>query len=261
MKNAFLYCFLIATTCFIASCDENPVDQNNLSKYYKVTGTVWDHCNNNSPNPKTNVPVVIDNDTSITNTAGEFSFDKVNSGSHIISVSLTGFEHYIDTVSVGSNTVIDIHISGIKEDYFPIQVNTQKRFEYHYGSGGGLFWVSDSGEAIWNIYSLIQEEDKLIYNVEETLIYVRTTQNGGTFPPDTVVTTFKFIEDESHIITIQSSIWDGIYFNRYLDPREGDIIQFNFLERKIYLKRNVGLYKLSEESMLYLSGTTYELIE
>lgn len=261
MRNILIYNLLVAATFYITSCDENPVNPNNLNKYYKVSGTVWDHCNNNSPNPKAGVPVVIDNDTSITNSAGEFNFDKVNSDYHIISVSLPGFEYYIDTVSVQSDTVIDIHISGTKEDYFPIQVNTQKRFEYHYGSGGGLFWISDSGEATWNIYSLIQEEDKLIYNVEETLIYVRTTQFGGTYPPDTVITNFKFIEDVNHIITIQSSIWGGIYFNRYLDPREGDIIQFNFLERKIYLKRNVGLYKLSEENMLYLSGTTYDLIE
>ena len=65
-----------------------------------------------------------------------------------------------------------------------------------------------------------------------------------------MITNFKFIEDVNHIITIQSSIWGGIYFNRYLDPREGNIIQFNFLERKIYLKRNVGLStKLSKEYM------------
>ena len=70
-------------------------------------------------------------------------FDKVNSDYHIISVSLPGFEYYIDTVSVQSDTVIDIHISCTKEDYFPIQVNTQKRFEYHYGSGGGFFWIPD----------------------------------------------------------------------------------------------------------------------
>jgi hypothetical protein len=260
MKNDLLFSLLISATFFIVSCDQNPVGPNG-SKYYTVSGTVWDYVNNNSPNRKEGAPVIMDGDTSVSNSEGEFSFKNVLKGKHIISVSLPNYEYYADTINVSSDTVIAVPIFGVKDDYFPIQVNTQKRFEYHYGSAGGLFWVSDSGEATWNIYSLVQEEGKLIYNVEEILIYVRTTQNGGTFPPDTVVTTFRFIEDESHIITIQSSIWDGIYFNRYLDPREGDIIQFNFLERKIYLKRNVGLYKLQEENMLYLSGTTYELIE
>ena len=73
MRNILIYNLLVAATFYITSCDENPVNPNNLNKYYKVSGTVWDHCNNNSPNPKAGVPVVIDNDTSITN-SGEFNF-------------------------------------------------------------------------------------------------------------------------------------------------------------------------------------------
>jgi hypothetical protein len=265
MIKSLKYILFLIYSFVIISCNTVDPNDSDLGGHHTVSGTIWDHVNNNSPNRKVGAPVVIGNDTSVSNTEGEFNFSNVLEGKHIISVSLPNYEFYADTINVLMDTVIDIHLFGIKEDYFPIQVNTQKRFEYHSGSGGGLFWVSDSGEATWNIYSLMQQEDKLIYNVEEKLIYVRTTQIGGTYPPDTVVTTFKFIEDESHVITIQSSIWDGISFNRYLDPREGNIIQYSFYRTHsvctIYLKRNVGLSKLREEDNLYLSGTTYELIE
>lgn len=265
MINSLKYIlFLICCLIFVSCNTVDPIDSD-LNKYHTVSGTVWDYVNNNSPNRKVGAPVVIDTDTSISNAEGEFYFDKVLEGVHVISISLPNYEYYIDTINVISDTVITIPIFGVKEDYFPIQVNTQKRYEYHSGSAGGLFWVSDSGEVTWNIYSLTQQGENLIYNVAETLIYVRTTQIGGTFPPDTIVTEFKIIENESEVITIQYSIWDGISFNRYLDPREGDIIQYNFYRTHsvvtIYLKRNVGLSKLKEEDNLYLSGTSYELIE
>ncbi|MBE0571305.1 MAG: hypothetical protein IH618_07155 [Ignavibacteriaceae bacterium] len=265
MIKALKYILFIIYGLLIVSCNTVDPNDSDLNEYHTVSGTVWDYVNNNSPNRKEAAPVVIDEDTSVSNAEGEFYFDKVLEGSHIISVSLPNYEYYADTINVISDTVITIPIFGVKDNYFPIQVNTQKRYEYHSGSAGGLFWVSDSGEVTWNIYSFTQQGENLVYNVAETLIYVRTTQIGGTFPPDTVVTEFKFIEDESNVITIQSSIWDGISFNRYFDPREGDIIQYNFYRTHsvvtIYLKRNVGLSKLKEEDNLYLSGTTYELIE
>jgi len=265
MKKIIIFILFLAFCFIILSCDTVDPNGPDQVKYFTVSGIILDHVNNNSPNPKAGVLVEIENDTATSNNAGEFYFSKISAGKHIVNVSLPNYEPYADTINIISDTTIAIHLFGIKDDYFPIQVNTKKRFKYHSGSAGGLFWVSDSGEVTWNIYSLTQQGNNLIYNVAETLIYVRTTQIGGTFPPDTLITEFQIIENETNVINIQSSIWDGITFSRYLDPREGDLIQYNFYRThsivKIYLKRNVGLSKLREEDNLYLSGTTYELIE
>ena len=265
MDRMFKYLLLLAVSFVFASCDAVDPNDSDFKLYYSVSGSVLDYVDDGSPYLKEDAPVVLDGDTSVSNEEGIYFFEKVLMGNHIISISLPNYEYFADTINILSDTVINLPLYGVKEDYFPIQVNTQKRFEYHSGSGGGLFWVSDSGEATWEIYSLIQQGDDLIYYVWETLIYVRKTQSGETFPPDTVITNFEFIEDRSHVITIQNSIWDGISFDRYLDPRRGDTIYFTLYRThsvcKTYLKRNVGIVKLQEQDMVYLSGTTYELIE
>jgi len=251
---------LLLTVLAFISCDS--VDPNNPEfKFYSVSGNVLDYVDDGSPYLKEGAPVVLDGDTSISNTEGIYSFNKVIRGKHIISVSMPGYEYFADTIFIYSDTLINIPLYGIKEDYFPIEVNTQKSFEYHSG-GYGIFGWSDSGEATWDIYSSIQQGDNIVYNVKETLIYVRTTTLGDTLPPVTVITNFKFIEDEFHIITIQNSTWNGMSFDRYLDPRRGDIIMFGTIPgHSIYLKRNVGIWKLHYEEWLHLSGITYQLIE
>jgi len=255
------FLFLLTGLAFI-SCDSVDPNDSHLNLYYTISGTVLDHVDDGSPYKKEGATINLDGDTSMSNADGEYHFENVPMGRHIISFSSPGYEYFADTINVNSDTVFDIHIYGLKEDYFPIQVNTQKRFEYHSGSGGGLFWVSDSGEATWEIYSLIQQGDDLIYYVWETLIYVRKTQFGETFPPDTIVTNFKFIEDNSHVITIKNSTWNGMSFDRYLDPRRGEIIMFGTIPgHSIYLKKNVGIWKLHYEEWQHLSGVTYQLIE
>ena len=245
----------------ITSCNSVDPNDSNLIFSHTVSGTVLDYVDDGSPYLKEGAPVVMDNDTSISNAEGIYLFNNVIRGKHIVSVSIPGYEYFIDTIFVYSDTLINIPLYGVKEDYFPIEVNTQKRFEYHSG-GGGLFWVSDSGEATWDIYSLVHQDNDLIYSVKETLIYVRTTQLGDTLPPVTVITNFKFIEDEYHVITIQNSTWNGMSFDRYLDPRRGEIIMFGTIPgHSIYLKKNVGIWKLHYEEWQHLSGITYQLIE
>ena len=108
-----------------------------------------------------------------------------------------------------------------------------------------------------------EENGNNIYSVKETLIYARTI-NGKNPQLDTIITQFKIIEDNSHKITIKLYPWDGISFNRYLDPRQGEIIELIFYtapQCKISLKKNVGLYILKTYDSAHLWSKNYKLIE
>jgi len=254
--------FVLILTCLTyLSCDSVDPNNSDLLFYYSLSGVVLDHVDDGSPYEKEGAPIVLDGDTSISNSEGEYSFQNVLIGQHTISFSSQGYEYFENKITIHSDTNFDIHIYGLKEDYFPIEVNAQKNYQYSSG-GGGVFWYYSSGEAIWDIHSSAQQGDDVIYNVRETLTYVTITQFGDTLPPVTEITNFKFIEDNSHIITIQYSDWDGMSFYRYLDPRRGEIIMFGEIPgHSIYLKKGVGIWKLHFEEWQHLSGKTYQLIE
>lgn len=140
MKRLLQYFILLQFGFIILSCSKNPIvpSQSDSVKYYTVSGIVLDHVYPDvSPSYRAGVPVVLDNKTVITNSIGEYSFSNVTEGNHIISVSLPEDEPYLDTINVLNDTILYIHLFGIKKDYFPIQVNTQKRFEYHSCNGFG----------------------------------------------------------------------------------------------------------------------------
>ena len=266
MKRILHYYLLFQIGFIVISCNKNPVEPSGSvsENYHTVSGTVLDQVYPDvSPFYKASVPVVLDNDTAISGSLGEYSFIKVPKGNHIISVSLPDYEYYQDTITVWSDTIKNIYLYGIKADYFPtIQVNSQKRFKYD--SGGGFGGGYSSGEALWSFDSLKEENGNQIYSVKETLIYTRTS-SWGSPQVDTAITLFKIIEDNFHRITIGLYPWDGINFNRYLDPRQGngDIIKISSLgyEISISLKKNVGLYKMEMHESAHLSYIIYELIE
>lgn len=267
MKVIIKYFLWFHFVFIVISCNKNPVEpfNSNSNKYHKVTGTVLDQVFPDvSPYYKEGVPVVLDNDTAVSGSNGEYIFNNVLEGNHTISVSIPDYEYYLDTISVWSDTIKNIVLYGIKADYFPtIQLNSQKRFKY--SSSAGFIGIYTSGEALWSFDSLKEENGNYIYSVKETLIDT-TTSSWGSPRIDTLITQFKIIENNSHKIIIELYPWEGINFNRYLDPRqgEGDIIKismYGLLSITISLKKNVGLYKMEANDSAHLSSERYELLE
>lgn len=271
MKRLLQYFILLQFVFIIFSCSKNPVktsksdisqSESDSVKFYTVSGIVLEHVYAVvSPSYRAGVPVVLDTDTTITDSSGNYSFNNVTKGDHIISVSLPEDRPYLNTITVLNDTIFYIHLYGLKPDYFPIKVNTQKRFEYY--SCNGIGGVCDTGKALWSIDSLKEENGISIYSVKETLIYASTfyEQNPQL---DTVITQFRITENDSHIITIKLQYpWNDISFNRYLDPRQGEIIELSFPpgQRKISLKKNVGLYNMHYYDSAHLWSVNYQLIE
>lgn len=267
-KRIFQFVLLIYISFIFISCNKNPIMPINTNEYYTVSGRVYEQIDpSSSPSVVREAPVVLDNDTAITNFYGEYTFDKVPEGSHILRILLPNYEPYLNTVTVLSDTSFWITLHYFKEDYFPpIELNSQKRFRYTYQAYNGIQFIYAEGEALWAFDSLKSENGNRTYFVKETLIDTLTI-NGGNSQIDTLITTLIINEDTLHFITMESlgsSIWNGISFWRYLDPRLGEVIKFpiGYVSwRYFWLKKNVGLCKVERNDNLHPSIEKYELIE
>lgn len=275
MKRVLGYLLMISLIFVIVTCKKNDSSESNpvspplshplpSKQYYSVSGTVFNVMSKDySPGIIKGAPIVIDKDTVISDAGGRYIFNKINVGSHNINVSLPEYEHYTKTISIPSDTINQIYLYGTKEDYFPIQENSQKKFKYSSGSSNGVYNIYIKGEALWLIKSSKQVGDSKVYEVVETLI--DTTKIFGTVYSekiDTLITSFTISENSSKIIAFKSSILDGVSFDRYWDHRLGEVnivISGNPM-LIITLKKNVGLTKINKYSDRG-SGTTYELIQ
>jgi hypothetical protein len=244
-----------------------PID---TTKYYSVSGIVFDVVSNDySPGLKNGAPIYLDNDSTFSGTDGTFIFNKVSKGDHIIRVTLPNYEPYFNSILVSRDTSIAIYLYGIKGDYFPIQDNSQSKFNYHSSASNAVYTWADSGEATWTISAAQQIGDSKIYNVFEKIIFKRKT-----FAPiyseevDSSSSTFTISESNNNIISFQSSVLDGVSFNRFLDPRQeqnGVIVKsYNnpgsvISTVNISLKKNIGLIKINQFG--YGWSKTYELVQ
>jgi hypothetical protein len=281
MKKLFKYFYVLICALLIISCDSDsdviityqtvpdpapPQINYNPNKFHTVRGAVYDYVyTDTSPFEKKDVPVVLDNDTVRSDAHGYYIFSKVKEGIHNISISLPNYEPFAKTISVPPDTMLRINVFHVKEDYFPIQENSQKKFKYYDYWTNNISTSRTRGIAIWNISSSKMVNDTRVYSILETLVDTSTSSGSGGINTtyDTVKTNFEITVDNSNNINIKLSIINGLSFNRYQNPLQGEIVtitQNGGTTRSVSLKKNVGLYKISTNGFRGIE-TTYQLIE
>ncbi len=260
---------LIAVTC------KNEDEVTSPKRYYfTVKGVLYDFMSDGRGSPgmyyAKDVKVVLGNDSTISDSKGEFIFNNILDGEYTFSISSPIYEPYSRVIQVPPYTYFNIILYGKKGDYFPIRENLVQKFKYHSSTiSGGVYW-SKHGEAVWKVFSSRVVADTTFYNVEETLIYSTSSNTPGFIPTvETVFTKFDISESKSHEIQIRAScnggniapcFLNGAKFNRFNDMRRGNIIEvYNIAEGSISLKKDVGFYILSSVGSRHYDY--YELIE
>ena len=251
-----------------------PIDTNitiylvSTLKFYSVTGVVFDVVSNDySPGLKNGAPVVLDKDTVFSDNSGKYKFNSVIEGKHIVTITLPSYEAFSTNITVNTDIFLPIYLYGIKEDYFPIQESIPIKFKYNSSYSNFVSSVQETGEAFWHIYEYKETGDIKVYNLEETVIFTRTDNYGGS-SLDTSYSIFQISENNTNTISVKSGILDGISFNRYQDSRqeqEGVIYKvYNspgslISTITISLKKNTGISKIVQQGNRWYK--TYELIQ
>lgn len=267
----FIIIFLLIALFYQCSDDNISTPDDNLppidtAKYYSVSGIVFDVVSNEySPGIKKYAPIFIDNDSTRSGDDGRFMFNRVIEGNHIISISLPEYEPFSKTITIPNDTIITIYIYGVKSVYFPVHENNQILFNYRFSSTNFVTTILDEGTALWNVNSTNVVNTDTIYNVEETIIYTRTTNGVPATQQDTVISSFQIIEDSLKIIVINSSFLNSISFSRYMDHRQEQdgLISKSYnigsSTINISLKKNVGFFKINQIGNRW--GKTYERVQ
>lgn len=254
----------------IAACNEESTSiESNTNNLFNVTGVVFDVISKDySPGVKKDAIIYLDNISTVSDNEGKFEFSKVSPGGHTIKITLANYEPYSNTISVLKDTSISIYLYGIKDNYFPINENTTKTYNYFSSYGGG-YPGQDSGRATWTIASSKQVGDSKVYDVIEKIIF-----RHKTFSPlyservDSTTSSFSISENKANVISFKSSVLDGVSFNKYFDSRaeQGGVITLHYNNPgslissvNISLKKDVGLTKIVQSGNGW--GKTYELIK
>lgn len=269
MKIILKCIIVLLIIIFISNCKDGSTSPVDSTKYYSVSGIVYDIVSSDySPGVKKGVFVYIDKDSTLSGDDGTFIFNKINKGNHTISVTLPNYEHYLKTISVVKDTSISIYLYGIKYNYFPIEENSKKIYKYFSSYGGG-YPGQDSGRATWTISAAKLVGNSKVYDVLEKIIFTHKTFSPLYFERvDSTSTNFSISESNANLITFKSSVLDGVSFNRNIDPRQeqnGVIVKsYNnsgsmISTLNISLKKNIGLIKIVQFGNGW--SKTYELIQ
>lgn len=269
MKIILKYIIVLLIIIFFSNCKDDGTSPVDSTKYYSVSGIVYDVVSSDySPGVKKGATIYIDKDSTISNSEGKFVFDKISKGDHTISITIANYEPFSETIYVSKDTSISIYLNGIKANYFPIEENSKKNYNYFSSYGGG-YPGQDSGKATWTISTAILVGNSKVYDVFEKIIFTHKT-----FSPlyservDSSSTNFTITESNTNIILFKSSVLDGVSFNRNIDPgqeQNGVIVKsYNspgslISTVNISLKKDVGLTKIVQFGNGW--SKTYELIQ
>ncbi|MBK8944077.1 MAG: hypothetical protein IPM32_02295 [Ignavibacteriae bacterium] len=260
MKRIVNITLILILFIFFESCETNPIDSN----YYELSGFVYDKIYwDSTPNIRENAAVVLDRDTVYTNLEGKYVFPKVKEGVHTINLLLSHPQYsptiiFRNDINVKSNMTYNIELVKGKDDYFPINSEFEKIFNYITYNFASLYFRS--GLAFWKLNNIQSFEDKIIYEVEEKLVYNFTTDNWLTSKKDSSELTFQIVEDSSNLITLRNLSYWVVSFNRYNSFIQGDTIKISkYGQDIITIKKDVGIYKLDYKSSSW--GTKYSLIK
>jgi hypothetical protein len=270
MKKALRYGLILFVVLISDKCNLFVSPKN----YYSVSGTVYCSINGRSPEIQKGIEIFIEEEKTITDQNGRFMFEKISEGEHFISINSPTYQSYSQFISVAENMNVDVLLNRIKDDYFPIHVNSTKKYKYFYHTYSGIGDLEINGEAMWNVNSSRMDGDTIVYSVMETL-FSTITSTGATSSHtqlDTLFSTFEIRENSSHQIKITSIpilpahyrsasyILNGASFNRYLDfSEDGIILLDSFWPDSVLLKSNEGFYLIDQ--FRYHDHTRYELIE
>lgn len=127
-----------------------------------------------SPVLKKWIKIYLDKDSTISGDDGKFIFNHITKGNHSITITLPNYEPFVKDIDVANDTSVVIYIYGIKDNYFPIQASSQKKFKYFSSYGGG-YPGKDSGAATWLLSTAKQAGNSIVYEVNEKIIFIHKT--------------------------------------------------------------------------------------
>lgn len=222
---------------FIESCkfDNSSISTDlDAVPYFSLQGYVYEKESDTSIVFVPNVHVKLDSDSTITTSTGFFKFDSILSGTYNLYFQHNYYASYDTLISVDSSTNINISLSPILGDFFPLSIGSELCFDdYEYSSLFSQQARQFVGSSVW---SCVNTKDSLsfksyqIYEIRSGYLLIEVSPNSWDSTEYEITNNFSIVEDSSGQIIVPI-IWylyaphlSEYKFNRFNPIKWGDTL-------------------------------------
>ena len=134
----FLFAFILFSTLYLVGCKSDPINgPDNISPPPDTLGNVAGSINS-LDGPVEDAYIVLNNKTTFSDSNGFFQFKDCIKKDLVITITHPEFSEYSNSISVTDSLDLNIALTRIKYDYFPLKVGNQ--WQYHWTSQLGREW-------------------------------------------------------------------------------------------------------------------------
>jgi len=216
------------------SCDTEKENINNPpTNGIDTLGNIYGHIQS-IEGPVKDAYVTLDNSSTFSDSNGNFQFFNCTKKSSILSIDHPEFEIYSNTLIVTDSLNLNISISRLKYDYFPLKVGNHWQYYYlHYGyTPAGGFYLPALIDL--EVLSKSGNYPYWTYNLKET--FFDSTNNSITESYFNVMTSYN---DSITFIGTNRLIGDNHSIRRYFTINYPETV--SQMDPIHFFKRNIGL--------------------
>lgn len=227
---------ILSSSLFLVGCKSDPINGPNITRPQDTLGNVSGYINS-SDGPVKDAYILLNNKTTFSDSNGFFEFRDCIKKDLVIKIMHQEFSEYSNSISVTDSLNVNIQLTRIKYDYFPLKVGN--KWTYHwtsgwYASGGG--GGHSAGTLTWKVESVTGNYPYLIFNIKESKYDSSDNSNTTEF--------FSFITNSSDSLEhLGNSYMRLIKTRRFYDITFGNIV-YQYLPYDNYtlkLEKNIGV--------------------
>ena len=165
----FLFAFILSSSLFLVGCKSDTINGPDIINPPPDTlGNVSGYINS-SDGPVEDAYIVLNNKTTFSDSNGFFQFKDCIKKDLVITITHPEFSEFSNSINVSDSLDLDITLTRIKYDYFPLKVGNQWQYHWTYGWGAsGGYGGQSSGTLDLKVISVAGTYPNYTFQVRET---------------------------------------------------------------------------------------------
>ena len=234
----YLFSFILFSSFFLVGCKYDSINGPDIINSPALPDTLGNVSGyiSSSNGPVKDAYITLNNKIAFSDSNGFFEFKDCIKKNLVITILHPEFSEYSNSLDVTDSLNLNIALTRIKYDYFPLKVGNKWQYHYIYSGytpAGGFY---DAAKIYWEVISKTGNYPNWIFNLKET--YHDSSDNSITTNYFNIKT-----EQSDSISFIGVNNFFANKIRRYYGIKHGEIV--SSLEPLHEFKRNVGFIGFS----------------
>ena len=229
----FLFAFILSSSLFLVGCKSDPYYGPyivNPPPPVDTLGNVSGYINS-LDGPVEDAYLTLNNKTTFSDSTGFFEFKDCVKKNSVLTILHPEFSEYSNSINVTDSLNLNIALTRIKYDYFPLKVGNKWQYHYIYSGytpAGGFY---NAARIDWEVMSMTGNYPNWIFNLKET--YIDSTDNSITTNYFNIKT-----EQSDSILFAGPNKFFANKIRRYYGIENGEIVATPYPGHEF--KKNIG---------------------